>query len=105
MIEWLNKNWVSITVPAIVFLAFFVVAIWARRTFYGYLDRLFAKIKWEGSQILLQTTRTPFFQWCVILGVYTAIQISTLSPHGKALTGRILGSIFVVSLTWTVISL
>ena len=105
MIEWLNKNWLSITVPAIVFLAFFVVAIWARKTLYNYLDRLFTKIKWEGSQILLQTTRTPFFQWCVILGVYTAIQISTLSPHGKALTGRILGSIFVISLTWTVISL
>ncbi|MDP3112673.1 MAG: DUF5752 family protein [Thermodesulfovibrionales bacterium] len=105
MTEWLNKNWISITVPTIVFLAFFVVAIWARRTLFNYLKGLFAKIKWEGSQILLQTTRAPFFQWCVILGVYTAIQISTLSPHGKALTGRILGSIFVISLTWTVISL
>lgn len=105
MIEWLSKNWHSITVPTIVFLAFFVVAIWARRTFYNYLDKLFAKIKWEGSQILLQTTRTPFFQWCVILGVYTAIQISTLSPYLKTLTGRILGSIFIISLTWTVINL
>lgn len=104
MIEWLSKNWLSITVPIIVFLAFFVVAIWARKTLYDYLERLFDKIKWEGSQILLETTRTPFFQWCLILGAYTAIQISTLSPYGKTLTGRILGSIFVISLTWTVIN-
>lgn len=105
MIDWLNRNWLSITAPAIVFLAFLVVAIWARRALYNYLDRLFVKIKWEGSQALIQATKAPFFQWCVILGVYTAIQISTLSPHGKLLTGRILGSIFIVSLTWTLIRL
>ena len=105
MIEWLNKNWLSITVPAIVFLAFFVVAIWARKTLYNYLDRLFVKITWEGSRILLHTTRAPFFQWCLIFGAYTAIQIATLSPHTKALTGRILGSIFFISLIWTVIIL
>lgn len=105
MIEWLNKNWLSITVPTIVFLAFFVVAIWARRAVYNYLEGLFAKIKWEGSQIFLQIISAPFFQWCLILGAYTAIQVSTLSPYGKALGGRILGSIFVISLTLTAISL
>jgi small-conductance mechanosensitive channel len=103
MIEWLSKNWLSITVPTIVFLAFFVVAVWTRRALYNYLEGLFTKIKWEGSQIFLQTTRRSFFQWCLILGAYTAIQISTLSPSGKALTGKILGSIFVISLIWTVI--
>ena len=105
MIEWLTENWLLMTAPTIVFLSFFVVAIWARRTLYNYLKGLFAKIKWEGSEIFLQTIRSPFFQWCLILGAYTAIQISTLSPQGKALTGKILGSIFVISLTWTVISL
>ena len=105
MIEWFNKNWLSITVPGVIFLSFLVVAIWARRAVYNYLNGLFAKIKWEGSQIFLQTTSAPFFQWCLILGAYTAIQVSTLSPYGKALGGRILGSIFVISLTLTVINL
>jgi small-conductance mechanosensitive channel len=105
MFEWLDKDWLSVTVPIIVFLAFLVVAIWVRRVVYNYLNELFAKIKWEESEILLQTIRSPFFQWCLILGAYTAILVSTLSPQGKALTGKILGSIFVVSLTWTIISL
>lgn len=105
MIEWVNKNWLSITAPAVVFLAFLVVAIWARRTLYNYLSVLFSKVKWEGSEILLQTTRAPFFQWCIIVGAYTAILVSTLSPQGKALAGRMLGSIFVISLTWTLLSL
>lgn len=105
MIEWITENWLSLTVPTIVFLAFLVVAVWVRRVIYNYLNGVFAKVKWEGSEILLQATRAPFFQWCLMLGAYTAIQVSTLSLHGKALTGRILGSIFVVSLTWTATSL
>src|SRR4030042_600608 len=105
MIEWLNKNWLSMIAPAIVFIAFIVVAIWARRTLFNYLNGLFAKLKWEGSEILLQTTKAPFFQWCIILGAYTAILVSTLSPQGKVLAGRIIGSIFVISLTWTFLSL
>ncbi|MBI4691510.1 MAG: mechanosensitive ion channel [Nitrospirae bacterium] len=105
MIEWIIENWLSITVPTVVFLAFFVVAVWVRRTFFNYLNRVFAKIKWEGSEILLQTVKTPFFRWCLIFGAYIAIQVSTLSPDGKVLTGRTLGSIFVISLTWTVIGL
>lgn len=105
MIEWLNKNWVLMIAPTIFFLAFLVVAIWARRTLYNYLNGVFAKIKWGGSEIFLQTTRAPFFQWCLLVGAYTAILVSTLSPQGKVLAGRIIGSIFVISLTWTVVSL
>ncbi|PKL52135.1 MAG: hypothetical protein CVV37_02930 [Nitrospira bacterium HGW-Nitrospira-1] len=105
MNEWLTKNWLSITAPTIVFMAFFVVAIWARRTLFNYLNGLFFKIKWEGSEILLRTTKTPFFQWCLLMGAYTAIQISTLSPQAKVLAVRIIGSVFVISLTWTIISL
>ncbi|MDO9028002.1 MAG: DUF5752 family protein, partial [Candidatus Roizmanbacteria bacterium] len=92
------------TVPTIVFLASFVVAIWVRSAVYNYLNRLLAKSKWEGSQIILQGARTSLFHWCLILGAYTAVQISTLSLYGKMIAGKTLGSIFIVSLTWTIIS-
>ncbi|NCO84110.1 MAG: mechanosensitive ion channel [Nitrospirae bacterium] len=91
--------------PAIVFLAFIVLAIWARRAVYNYLDRLFVKVKWEGSETLLQTTKAPFFQWCLLIGAYAAILVSMLSPQNKTLAGRIIGSIFIISLTWTFLSL
>jgi len=105
MIEWLNKNWISITVPAIVFLSFIVIAIWARKALYNYFNGLFAKIKWQGSHIFLQITKVSFFQWCLLIGAYTAILVSTLSPQSKVLAGRIIGSIFIISLTWTFLSL
>ncbi len=105
MNEVLIKNWLTLAMPVIVFLAFIVVAVWTRRTLYNYLSGLFSKVRWEGSEILLQTTKTPFFQWCLLVGAYSAILVSTLSPQGKVLAGRIIGSIFVISLTWTVVGL
>lgn len=103
--EWISTNWLVIAVPLIVFLAFLVVSIWARRRLYGYLEKLFTQKKWEGSDMFLTITRTSFFQWCFILGGYAAIQISQLSPYLKSLLGRLFGSIFIVSLVWTIISL
>lgn len=105
VIEWISNNWLVITVPLVVFLAFIVVSIWTRRRLYNYLEKVFSQAKWEGSSIFLNITRTSFFQWCLILGGYTAIHISQLSPYLKSLFGRFLGSIFIVSLTWTIIHL
>jgi small-conductance mechanosensitive channel len=106
ILEWISDKWTAIAVPLVVFLAFVVVSIWARRRLYSYLERVFSLTKWEGSDIFLNTTRTSCFQWCLILGGYTAIQISELSPYLKSLSGRLFfGSIFIVSLTWTIITL
>ena len=105
IIEWISEKWAAIAVPLVVFLAFVVVSIWARRRLYNYLKKVFTLTKWEGSGIFLNTTRTSCFQWCLILGGYTAIQISELSPYLKSLSGRLFGSIFIVSLSWTIITL
>jgi small-conductance mechanosensitive channel len=105
IIERISEEWTAIAVPFVVFLAFIVVSIWARRRLYNYVEKFFSLTKWEGSGIFLNTTRTAFFQWCLILGGYTAIQISELSPYLKSLSGRLFGSIFIVSLTWTIITL
>lgn len=105
IIEWISSNWLGIIVPINFFLAFVVVSIWVRRRLYQYLETVFSQTRWEESRILLSVTKTPCFQWCLILGAYTAIQISPLSPYLKLLFGRILGTVFILSLTWTLIIL
>ena len=101
---WLTKNWLSIAVPLLVFLATYVVGLWVRRVVYRAFNRWVAG-KWEGSQLIVQTTRTPFIHWFLILGAYIAIQVSRLDPAGKVLADKILASLFVFSLTWVVVSL
>lgn len=105
MFKLLTENWLSLTAPTIVFLSSLVLAIWVRRRLYNYIFGLFADFRWEGSEILLQTIRTPFLQWFFIFGAFTGIQFSALSPYNKILTGKILGSLFVISLIWTFITI
>ncbi|MFC2049890.1 DUF5752 family protein [Chloroflexota bacterium] len=101
---WLTKNWLSIAVPLLVFLATYVVGLWVRRVVYRAFKRWVVG-KWEGSQLVIQTTRTQFIYWFLILGAFIAIQVSKLDPAGKVLAGKILASLFVFSLTWVVVGL
>lgn len=105
MVEWLTENWLSITVPTVVFLAFFIVALWIRRLAYKALDKRLSKTRWQGSRIVIQTTRAPFLHWWLILGAFVATQISVLPSSGKELAVKILGSLLVTSLTWVAITL
>jgi small-conductance mechanosensitive channel len=102
---WLTQNWLHIVVPLLVFLATYVVGLWVRRIVYRAFNRWAATGKWEGSQLIIQTTRTPFIYWFLILGAFIAIQVSKLDSSGKVLAGKVLASLFVFSLTWVVVSL
>ncbi len=105
MPDWLSENWVSIAVPVLVFLACYVVGLWARRIAYRAFSRWAAAGKWEGSPLIVQATRTPFLVWFLILGAYVAIHISVLDPSTKALVDKVLVALFVISVTWMTISL
>lgn len=101
---WLTHNWLHVVVPLVVFLATYVVGLWVRRVAYRAFNR-WAGGKWEESQIIIQTSRTPFIYWFLIFGAFIAVDISELDPSGKVLAGKILASLFVFSLTWVVVSL
>lgn len=103
--NWLSQNWITLVVPIVVFLAFFIVSIWGRKIAFDYLTKWLNKTKWEGSDLLIQTTKNPFFHWCLILGVYVALMISVLPMEYKDLGSKILATLFIISLAWTILSL
>ncbi len=105
MNEWLTENWLLVTVPVVVFVAFFIVALWVRGATYKALDKRLNKASWQGSQFIVQTTKTPFFHWWLILGAFVAIEISAMPSSDKELAVKILGSLLVTSLTWVAITL
>ncbi len=105
MIGWLTENWLPIAVPVVIFLAFSIVALWVRGIIYKTLERHLNKARWQGSQFIIQTTKTPFFHWWLILGAFVAIEVSVLPLPAKVLAARILGSLLVISLTWILINL
>jgi small-conductance mechanosensitive channel len=99
-IEWLIENWLDVVIPVIAFLATYVVGLWVRRVAYRAFNRWMEKLRWEGSKVVLETTRSPFLYWFLFLGAYIAIQVSPLPPEWKTLSGRIVASLFILSLAW-----
>jgi hypothetical protein len=105
MIEWIYENWVTVAVPTAVFLAFCIVGLWARRVLYNRLDKLLTKSGWGGREILVQSSRGPFFFWFMLLGAFAALKFSPLSTDAQTLSGKIIGSIFIISIIWLLIIL
>lgn len=105
MIEWLSENWLIIVIPLLAFLATYVVGLWLRRVVDNAFERWTARTKWEGSQVVARVVRRPFLLWFLLLGIAIAIQVSALSPGVKSISGRTIGSLFVLSFGWVVIAL
>ena len=105
MVQWPIDNWVLVVTPFLVFLASAIVGLWLRRVAYNAFERWAAKSKWEGSRYIVEATRTPFWHWFLLLGAYAAIQVSVSSASLRMISGQIIGSLFVISLTWMTVSL
>ncbi len=105
MFEWIQNNWIMIAVPLAIFLAFCIIGLWGRRALYNRVDQLLTQSGWGGRDVLLQTTRGPFFFWIILLGAYIGIAFSELSPLAKELAGKIIASIFIISVIWLMVLL
>ncbi len=105
MVEWLIDNWLKIAIPVLAFLACYIVGLWARQAVDNAFERWTAKARWEGSQLVRAAIRRPFLPWFLLLGVVIAIQVSVLPPEAKAVTAKVAGSLFVISLAWVAMTL
>ena len=105
MIEWLAENWLAIVIPLLAFLATYIVGLWLRRLVGNLLERWKARTSWEGSEIVARAVLRPFLLWVVLLGIAIAIQVSVLSPGLKSISGKSIGSLFVLSFGWVIITL
>ncbi len=105
MVEWHIQNWFHIIVPASLFFSFFIIGLWVRKKLPGYLEALSANSGWKGWHIISQTISEPIFHWSLIFGVYMAIQFINLPSQTKLMVGRVVLALFIISITWTSITL
>lgn len=101
MFEFFEKNWFSLIVPLIVFISFAILAFWIRFKIFKYVKFKIEKIKWIGKDILLKNLIILVFYWILILGAYTAIELSPIKGSFYILTSRILITLFFISLIYS----
>jgi small-conductance mechanosensitive channel len=103
-IKWVADNWLYMAIPAIAFIATYVVGLWVRRVAYRAFAQWTTRLRWEGSKLVVDATRSPFLHWFLLLGAYIAIQVSILPSGWKTLGGKIVASLFILSLGWVAVS-
>lgn len=105
LIQWLNDNWLVITIPVLIFVTFWVAGLWLRRIAYDAFNQWLLKAKWEARQLVIERTRTHFLHWFLLLGAYISIQVSVLPSEAKTVAAKIIANLFVFSLIWVAVSL
>ncbi len=100
MFDWFEKDWLSVFVPLIVFITFTVLAFWIRFKFSKYINSKLEQIKWAEKDILLSNLTIIVFYWILILGTYTAVEISPIKGSLYIFITRVLLTVFFVSLVY-----
>lgn len=98
-------NWFKVAIPVLTFVATYAVGLWLRRIVTNAFEHWAARAKWEGSRLVVRTARRPFLFWFLLLGVIIAIQASILPAEAKSMTGKAIGSLFILSFGWVAIAL
>ncbi|MBI4289253.1 MAG: mechanosensitive ion channel [Chloroflexi bacterium] len=96
LIDAIVQRWQVVVVPAAVFVAFLLFALWLRRLAYRAMERWAKQTQWEGHSILVAATRLPSLLASLIIAVLLALEVSILADGGKALAARVSWSLFAL---------
>jgi DNA-binding CsgD family transcriptional regulator len=102
---WLFAHWVDVFIPLFVFVTVVVFGLWSRLAIYKAVNRQSQKVNWFSNIFNIKDIWNQFLIWFLLVGAFAAVQISILPPLGKKLTEEGLGSVLVLSLTWTAITI
>lgn len=82
------------------------LSVFTVTVFFGYILRkiLFKRLcHWAGKtetdidDIIIAASRTPFIIWCLMIGIYLALEVSQLPQHWVHISGKILFILGVIS--------
>lgn len=102
MTNWLTENWLHIGIPLLVLIAVTVLGLSLRVAIRNWFSKSNQKAEWAKKSFIVETLWNPFLVWFMLLGAYVAIEVSSVTPDIKKLTGQGLASLFVLSLFWAV---
>jgi len=105
MIDNINGNWLVIIIPILVFGATLIVLLWLRTRTFTSLERLIAKSRWKGSNILVQSIKRPLICWSLIISALLALAVTDITLYWKTIIGKSLWSLFVITCAFTLITI
>jgi small-conductance mechanosensitive channel len=101
---WVFAHWFLIIVPLLAFVTIVVFGLWARLAIYKAINRQEQQKPLNNNVINIKDIWNQFLIWFILIGAFIAVQVSILPAFWKKLAEEGLGSILVLSLTWTAIT-
>ena len=97
--QFLAQHWEQLIVPLCVLALTLALGYAAKRLIVHLLRNWAARSKGEAAPLVIDALKRPFMIWVLILGVHLSMQSSDLPPRATLWIGRILLSLWIVSLT------
>lgn len=88
-----------VLVPVVVFLSVLLAGLLARRIIFARLTALCARTSSQIDDIVIAAIKGPFLIWCVMLGIYLALQVSVVPDQYVRIAGKVLLSLGILSVT------
>lgn len=101
--SWIGERWQDTLIPAAVFLASITVLQWLRRLISKWLSKWTEQTQWLATDAAAGILRWPSGLWVLVLAAYLGLQASQLATDWKALVGRALWSLVIVTVAYVLI--
>lgn len=98
------KQVFELITPLVVFLLTLIFGCILRRIFFSNLSRLAEHSKSQVDDIIVAAIKRPFLIWCLMLGLYFALEVSRLPDAIVHITGKILLVLGIASATMVLVS-
>ncbi len=85
--------------PLAAFTAIFLFGLWLRKFLFVRLARWAQKTETHLDDIIIASTKEPFIIWCVMFGIYCALNVSCLPQNIVHIFGKALFILGVISVT------
>ncbi len=93
------ERFFDISISLIVFLVTLLIGYTLRRFLFKRLSRWTEKTKSQIDDIIIGATKGPFILWCLMLGIYLALEISRLPEELVHIAGKTLLVLGIISVT------
>ncbi|MFH0876898.1 MAG: mechanosensitive ion channel family protein [Candidatus Omnitrophota bacterium] len=88
--EWLMEKGTAILIAVVVFLGVLFVGMLVRKILFSRLAKWVQKTKSHADDVIIEMIHGPFLIWCAMLGLYLALQATSLGENFVATAGKIL---------------
>jgi small-conductance mechanosensitive channel len=93
---------IELLTPVLIFLASLILGYSLRKILFSRLSRWAATTKTELDDSIISSTKGPFIIWCMMLGIYFALDYSILPVNLVRIAGKILLVLGIISVTMVI---